>query len=195
MELGRTLAQARKLMERTVLPGETVVDATAGNGHDTLFLAELTGPEGRVLAFDIQQEALDSTRLRLGNLSDRAELILDSHDRVAVYAKGPVGGAMFNLGFLPNAGNRSVITRPETTVRAVHDLLGLLKKGGLITVCVYDGHEGGDRERDALLAYARRLREADVDVARYELINQKGYPPFLVAFEKKKEFREPLLMD
>ncbi|MFC7364456.1 MULTISPECIES: class I SAM-dependent methyltransferase [Bhargavaea] len=195
MELGRTLAHARKLMERTIRPGETAVDATAGNGHDTLFLAELAGPEGRVLAFDIQQDALDSTRVRLGNLADRAELILDSHDRVSDYVEGPVGGAMFNLGFLPNAGDRTVITRPETTVRAVHVLLGLLKKGGLITVCVYDGHEGGDRERDALLSYARRLREAEVDVARYELINQKGHPPFLVAFEKKKEFTEPTLMD
>lgn len=195
MQLGRALAQARKLMEQAVRPGETVVDATAGNGHDTLFLAELTGPEGRVLAFDIQQEALDSTRIRLGNLTECTQLILDSHDRVTDYTEGPVGGAMFNLGFLPNSGDRSVITRPETTVSAVHDLLGLLKKGGLITVCVYDGHEGGVRERDALLAYARRLREAEVDVSRYELINQKGQPPFLVAFEKKKEFKEPILVD
>ncbi|MCM3086337.1 class I SAM-dependent methyltransferase [Bhargavaea ginsengi] len=195
MELGRALAQARKLMERTVRPGETVVDATAGNGHDTLFLAELTGPEGHVLAFDIQQAALNATRARLGKLAERAELILDSHDHVADYAEGVVGGAMFNLGFLPNTGDRTVVTKPETTVRAVHALLGLLKKGGLITVCVYDGHEGGDLERDALLAYALRLRESDVDVARYELINQKGHPPFLVTFEKKKEFSKPELLD
>ncbi|MCW1928574.1 class I SAM-dependent methyltransferase [Bhargavaea beijingensis] len=195
MQLGRVLAQARKLMEQTVRPGETVVDATAGNGHDTLFLAELAGPGGHVLAFDIQQEALDSTRIRLGALAGRADLILDSHDRVADYTEGPVGGAMFNLGFLPNVGDRSVITQPDTTVSAVHNVLGLLKKGGLITVCVYDGHEGGDRERDALLAYASRLPEADVDVARYELVNQKGHPPFLVAFEKKKEFKEPILLD
>ncbi|MET3575335.1 class I SAM-dependent methyltransferase [Bhargavaea ullalensis] len=194
MELGRSLAQARRWMEKTVKPGETVIDGTAGNGHDTLFLAQLVGEAGTVLAFDIQQEALDSTAARLGGMSARVELILDSHSEAAKYADRPVGGAMFNLGFLPNTGDRTVITRPETTVRAIHSILGLLKKQGLITVCVYDGHEGGAEERDALLKYAGSLHESEVHVARYELLNQHGHPPFLIVFEKKKEFGEPAVI-
>lgn len=195
MEFGRTLAQARKWMELAVAPGDLVVDGTAGNGHDTAFLAELVGEAGTVLAFDVQQEALDATADRLGGMAGRVRLILDSHAEVAEYADGPVGGAMFNLGFLPNRGDRSVITRPESTVRAIRALLVLLKKGGLITVCVYDGHEGGAEERDALLRFAGRLHEADVHAARYELLNHRGHPPFLIVFEKKKDFTELRMFD
>lgn len=194
MEFGRALSQARNWMEKTVNKGETVVDATAGNGHDTLFLAGLVGAEGTVYAFDIQQEALDSTAERLGGADARIRLILDSHAEAKSYVEGPVGGAMFNLGFLPNTGDRSVVTRPESTVQAIHSLLGLLKTGGLITVCVYDGHEGGGAERDALLEYAARLHESEVHAARYELLNQTGRPPFLIVFEKKKEFSEPRMI-
>ena len=64
----------------------------------------------------------------------------------------------------------------------------MLKKGGIIAVSVYDGHEGGQEERDALLAYVKSLHQADVHVIRYELINQRNNPPFLIALEKMKEF-------
>ena len=83
--LHRVLPFAKRLISKTVLPGETVVDATAGNGHDTLFLAEHVGEEGHVYAFDIQQAALNSTAKRLGELTNRVSLILDSHENVDQY--------------------------------------------------------------------------------------------------------------
>lgn len=188
--LHRVLPFSKWLIAERVSPGETVVDATAGNGNDTLFLAELVGEDGKVIAFDIQQSALDSTKQRLGQLADRTELILDSHANVDHYVQGPIGGAMFNLGYLPYSDDLSIITKPESTIAAVHKLLGLLKKSGIITISVYDGHEGGKEERDALLAYVKTLHQADVHVIRYELLNQRNNPPFLIGLEKMRDFDE-----
>ncbi len=188
MKLLRVLPFAKYLLGETVIAGETVVDATAGNGNDTHFLAEQVGVNGHVYAFDIQQAALDSTAERLGVLNERVSLILDSHDNVEQYVNGPIGGAVFNLGYLPHSEDLSIVTKPDSTIKAIHTLLGMLKKGGIIAVSVYDGHEGGQEERDALLDYVKSLHQADVHVIRYELINQRNNPPFLIALEKMKEF-------
>ena len=146
-----------------------VVDATAGNGNDTLFLAEHVGENGHVYAFDIQQAALDATAERLGELTDRVSLIWDSHDNINQYVNRQIGGAVFNLGYLPHSDDLSIVTKPETTIKAIHTILGMLKKGGIICVSVYDGHEGGAKERDALLAYVKDLHQAEVHVAKYEI--------------------------
>ena len=193
--LHRVLPFSKRLLSETVLPGETVVDATAGNGNDTLFLAELVGEAGRVIAFDIQQAALEATAVRLGKLTERASLILDSHANVDQYVNQPIGGAMFNLGYLPYSDDKSIITKPDSTIEAIHKLLGMLKKGGIITISVYDGHDGGKEERDALLAYVKTLHQADVHVIRYELLNQRNNPPFLVALEKVKDFDDVFQID
>ena len=182
-------------MSKTIVPGETLVDATAGNGNDTLFLAEQVGEDGHVFAFDIQQQALDSTKERLGELAKHVTLILDSHANVDEYVRGPIGGAMFNLGYLPYSDDLSVITKAESTIAAIHKLLGLLRKDGIITISVYDGHEGGKEERDALLAYVGKLHQGDVHVARYEIVNQRNNPPFLLAIEKLRDFDEVRIVD
>lgn len=97
---------------------------------------------------------------------------------------------MFNLGYLPYSEDLSIITKPDSTIEAIDKLLGMLKKGGIITISVYDGHDGGKEERDALLAYVKSLHQADVHVARYELLNQRKNPPFLIAIEKVRDFDE-----
>ncbi|NYF25228.1 class I SAM-dependent methyltransferase [Sporosarcina sp. JAI121] len=188
MKLHRILPFARQLFSETVIAGETVVDATMGNGNDTFFLAELVGEKGHVFAFDIQQEALDSTAERLGELNERVSLILDSHANVEKYVDGRIGCAVFNLGYLPHSEDFSIVTKADSTIKAIHTLLGLLKKGGIIAISVYDGHEGGVEERDALLQYVKSLHQADVHVVRYEMINQRNNPPFLIALEKMKDF-------
>nr|WP_075529266.1 class I SAM-dependent methyltransferase [Sporosarcina ureilytica] len=195
MILHRVLPLSKRLIEQTVLPGETVVDATAGNGNDTKFLAELVGEEGHVFAFDIQRQALDSTAERLQELTERVTLVLDSHANAEKYIQTPIGGAMFNLGYLPYSDDLSIITKPDSTIEAIHKLLGLLKKDGMITIAVYDGHEGGKEEREALLQYVTKLHQADVHVAKYELLNQLNNPPFLLAIEKLRDFEEPRMLD
>ncbi len=188
--LQRVLPFSKRLIEKASLPGETVVDATAGNGNDTQFLAEHVGDKGHVFAFDVQQQALDSTAKRLQDLVKRVTLVLDSHANVDQYVQAPIAGAMFNLGYLPHSHDLSIITKPDSTIEAVHKLLSLLKKEGIITIAVYDGHEGGKEERDALLNYVMKLHQSDVHVAKYEMVNQPNNPPFLLAIEKLRDFTE-----
>ena len=188
MKLLRILPFARQLLRDTIIPGETVVDATAGNGNDTEFLAQHVGDSGHVFAFDIQQAALDATGIRLGELNERVTLVLDSHENVKQYIKRQIGGAVFNLGYLPHSEDLTIVTTPDSTIKAIDIMLGMLKKGGIIAISVYDGHEGGSEERDALLDYVKNLHQADVHVIRYELVNQRNHPPFLIALEKKNDF-------
>ncbi|HEY4566811.1 MAG TPA: class I SAM-dependent methyltransferase [Savagea sp.] len=188
--LHRVLPMSKRWIATQAGKGSTVIDATAGNGNDTKFLAELVGEEGHVYAFDIQKEALDSTHARLveHGLERRVTLIQDSHANVATYVDRPIDAAMFNLGYLPYSDDLSVITRAESTIAAIDAMLDLLKKDGIITVSVYDGHPGGPEERDALMAYVRTLHQKDVHVARFELLNQRSNPPHLLAFEKMRDF-------
>ncbi|PIC74842.1 class I SAM-dependent methyltransferase [Sporosarcina sp. P17b] len=188
--LHRVLPIAKRLISERVQPGDTVVDATAGNGNDTVFLAGLVGDEGQVLAFDIQQQALNVTEQKLGELASRTTLVHDSHANVCKYVQSEISGAMFNLGYLPYSEDLSIVTTPSSTIAALESLLSLLKKSGIITITVYDGHEGGKEERDALLDYVSTLHQGDVHAIRYELLNQRRNPPFLLALEKMKDFTE-----
>lgn len=189
MRLERVLQYAKTLLRDTIEIGDTVVDATAGNGHDTLFLAELVGDTGRVYAFDVQQQAVDATMNRLAEagVQARCEVILDGHEQVANYVSTPIKAAVFNLGYLPGAAH-DVITKPSTTVAALESLLQQLVVGGMIVLVIYYGHEGGKEERDRVLDYAASLPQKQVHVLRYEFINQQNDPPFVIALEKVKEF-------
>jgi tRNA A58 N-methylase Trm61 len=86
------LELAHASVQRAVKPGSVAVDATAGNGNDTLFLAGLVGTSGLVLAFDIQPEALEKTRAVLENakLAARVRLFLTGHENIAACLQGNV---------------------------------------------------------------------------------------------------------
>lgn len=142
---------ARQELERAAVPGGLAIDATMGNGHDTLLLARLVGPSGRVIAFDTQPPALVSTRARLDEAGcENVELICAGHERMAEFVQKPVCAAAFNLGWLPG-GAHGHTTRAETTVPAVRAALALLAPGGLISICAYPGHAEGRAELDALI--------------------------------------------
>ncbi|MGE7980817.1 class I SAM-dependent methyltransferase [Solibacillus sp. NPDC093137] len=189
MKLERVLQYAQTLLEMSVSEGDIAVDATAGNGHDTLFLANLVGDDGYVYAFDVQKEAVDATLHRLldNALEHRAIVLRDGHENVANYIHKPVSAAIFNLGYLPGS-NHEIVTQPNTTIQAIESLLKLLKVGGMIVLVVYHGHEGGKDERDEVIRYVSDLPQKHVHVLRYEFVNQKNDPPFIIALEKVKEF-------
>ena len=186
MKLERVLPYVKTLLKKTVLPGEHVIDATAGNGHDTLFLAQLVGLDGQVYAFDVQQTAIDATIARLGEWNHNATVIHAGHETIANHVTEEIAAAVFNLGYLPGA-DHSIITRPDTTILAIESCLDLLKVGGLVILVVYHGHEGGENEKDGLLEYVRSLPQSFVHVLKYEFINQQNHPPFVLAIEKMKE--------
>ncbi|EON71619.1 class I SAM-dependent methyltransferase [Lysinibacillus sphaericus] len=188
MKLQRVLQYAQQLLTEAIEDGDTVVDATAGNGHDTLFLAQLVGDDGQVFAFDVQKSAVDATLHRLldNALEHRALVLHTGHEHVAKHVQKPVAAAIFNLGYLPGS-DHDIITKPNTTILALTDLLQLLKIGGLIVLVVYHGHPGGKEERNAVMDYVSHLPQKYVHVLKYEFLNQQNDPPFIIAIEKMKE--------
>ena len=186
MKLRNARYLARDMIDELILPGDTVVDATAGNGHDTLYLAQKVGQNGKVYAFDVQQAALDSTlkRLEENGCAAQAELILDSHANMAQYVKEASKAVLFNLGWLPT-GDHNVTTLVESTLAAVSAAMELVQSGGMVSVCIYPGHEEGTREKHALVKML-----AQVDIRKYNIlwcdfINQREDSPKVVLIQKE----------
>jgi SAM-dependent methyltransferase len=159
----RLTAEAANWIEGALSEGGLAVDATVGNGYDTLFLAHRVGPRGRVIGFDVQKAALAGARelLKFVGSVGRVSLIHDSHSRLEDYlpAGAVIQGAMFNLGYLPR-GNRQIITKPETTVAALSAVLRHLADRGRVTLLVYRGHEGGPEEYSGLRRFLEELPDA-----------------------------------
>lgn len=192
MKIEGVLPFTRKLLAKVLDEGNIAVDATIGNGHDMLYLAELVGDKGMVYGFDIQEDAIHATASKVSErgLSDRVTLFHLGHEHIQkaipLEHHGKIAGAVFNLGYLPG-GDKTIVTRPDTTVSAVHQLLSIMDTSGIIIIVIYPGHEHGAMERDLLLEFARTLDQKVVDVLQYQFINQKNNPPFLIAIEKKEK--------
>ena len=178
-----TLAQAQ--VDLVAGEGSIAVDATAGNGYDTLYLAEKVGNSGHVYSFDIQEEALQNTRERLKTkgLSERVSLIPDSHANISEYVTEEVSVMMYNLGYLPG-GNQEVTTTARVTLESVEKSLTLLVPGGIITIVVYPGHPEGKREKELLMAYCSELIPAKAAILYTRLLNQEGLPPELIIIQR-----------
>ncbi len=188
--LPRVLDVAHALLAEVLTPGAVAVDATLGNGHDTLFLARQVGPAGHVYGFDVQQAALDQTRRRLAEagLAERCTLFRCGHEQMAevlpAAVRGRVQAVTFNLGYLPGGSDRSVITRPDTTLPALEAALALLAPGGRLTVVLYTGHPGGAGEARAVEDWAASLDPQAAQAVRYACINNPRNPPSLIAVAK-----------
>ena len=186
MQLRNARYLSRDLLAGFVRPGDAVVDATAGNGHDTLALCQTVGPAGAVYAFDVQEAALASTRALLeqnGVLDGRVHLILDSHANMERHVPGPVRCVLFNLGWLPT-GDHGITTRVPSTLAAVDAALRLLAPGGAASICCYPGHEEGARELAAL-----RTSLEGLDIRRYNVLearfaNQRADAPHLFLVQR-----------
>ncbi|MEH7379633.1 class I SAM-dependent methyltransferase [Bacillus sp. JJ1533] len=190
MKLDRILPFARNLLKHAVNEGDYAVDATIGNGHDTAFLASLVGKSGRVFGFDIQKEAVENTTSRLKDeeLLDCVSLFHESHNQmlttIPTEAHGKIAGAVFNLGYLPG-GNKEIVTKPDSTIEAIEQLLSLMKPEGVIVLVVYHGHQEGALERDRLIEYCSTLDQNRAHVLMYRFMNQMNNPPFIIAIEKR----------
>lgn len=161
-----------------VKSGEICIDATAGNGNDTLLLAELVGESGKIYAFDIQEQALKKTRERLEEkgLENRVELILDSHAEMGTRIEEEVSCIVFNFGYLPG-GNHSLSTKKESSIKAIETGLSLLKKGGLMSLCIYSGGDSGFEEKDGILQYLHTLDSKKYLVIVSQYYNRPNNPP------------------
>ena len=147
-------------LEGGVSHGDIAIDATAGNGHDTVKLAELVGRDGKVIAIDLQDAAIQSTKTRLESVGflNRCELIQNDHAAAlkqleAAYSK-QASAITFNLGYLPGS-DKQVQTSAENTLPALDSAMRLLKPTGLLLVTAYRGHAGGPEEAEQVALWMR----------------------------------------
>ncbi|WP_200415880.1 tRNA (mnm(5)s(2)U34)-methyltransferase [Virgibacillus salexigens] len=182
------LHYAHYLLEGSIDKNETVIDATCGNGYDTLFLSNVVGKNGHVLAFDIQDDAIIATKQKLEeNNRTNVSVIQDSHANLQAYIPTNeflIGGAVFNLGYLPKS-DKSIVTKGQSTINAINTILQYLKTSGLIVLVVYHGHEGGEEEKQIVLKHVMKLNQRKYHVLRYGFINQRNNPPFIIAIQKR----------
>ena len=162
--------------------GDVAVDFTMGNGNDTLFLSRTVGESGKVYAFDIQEEALVSTaaHLEAEGAPKNYELICASHHRVKEFVNEPIKAGIFNLGYLPRSGKKSVTTMRETTFPAVRAALELLAPDGVLIVAIYPGHEEGDAEGKMICDYLATISRHKVCATRINILNSPTSPYFIV---------------
>ncbi|MBM3966758.1 MAG: methyltransferase domain-containing protein [Planctomycetes bacterium] len=147
--------EAQNRVRDWIAPGDIAIDATAGNGFDTLFLANAVGPNGLVYAIDLQSAAIERVHAKLdeADLSARVELCVGDHAELERFVRGEhrtrVACAMFNLGYLPFS-DKSIVTRAESSLPAIRTAASMLRPCGILTVLAYVGHEGGREEADAI---------------------------------------------
>lgn len=183
-------SKAQTFIEKAVSPGDLVIDATLGNGHDTLFLARLVGPTGKVYGFDIQLAAHRETlnRLQQAGLTHQVGLLHQGHEAMVrclpSALQGRIRAAMFNLGYLPGT-DKKITTFPETTIEALESCKTMLMSGGRMTVVAYTGHPGGNEEANAVEQWTASLdpTEWSCDTIRPNSLHSS--PPKLYCCEKR----------
>jgi tRNA A58 N-methylase Trm61 len=187
------------MVGKHVKKGDIVVDATAGNGNDTLALSNLVGEEGKVYAFDVQEEAIERTWNLLVESSSfcsigkealqiegNTVLICDSHEKMSSYISetGKVAAVVFNLGYLPS-GDKSINTTAQSSVKAIDESLKILKKGGIVSIVMYPGTEIGEIERNEVLVYSQDLPPSEYHVCYCSFPNQSHMSPEILWIEVK----------
>jgi len=183
--LSNAINISNNIINQKVKEGMVVVDATVGNGKDTLKLAQKVGELGKVYGFDIQKLAIDNTTtlLKENGIYNRVDLIHDSHVNISNYITNKIDFAIFNLGYLPK-GDHSIITKPESTIEAIKSILSFLHINGILIVVSYYGHKGGIKEKNEIENYFKILDQKKFTVVKMDFLNQINNPPIIFCIEK-----------
>lgn len=186
MNLFHITKLAQDYASTAITKGDRVIDGTAGNGSDTVFLAEKVGQTGQVYAFDIQEDAIKNTKAKISEKAyeNIVQLIQDSHANIDQYVEGPISCAMFNLGYLPK-GDPAIITKGDSSVKALKKSLELLKVKGIITICIYTSHKGGLEEASIVEAYLEELDKHKYKVLKYSCLNDHS-SPYIILITRMK---------
>lgn len=180
-----TLSMVHEFLKQSIKPGAFCIDATAGKGRDTALLCRLAGNTGRVLAFDIQPDAVRQTRALLEQEGLQAQVFLDSHASMEQYAAPEsVDCIVFNFGRLPG-GDPHIVTKADSSLRAIDAGLRLLKVGGAMAIALYYGKENGYEERDAVLRYLAELDDRKFSVLACSWSNRRNDPPMPIFIWKE----------
>jgi predicted methyltransferase len=179
---------AHNLIRKDIFYGDIVIDATLGTGEDTVFLAELVGNRGKVHAFDIQGKAweISEKKLLAVGLADRVDFHLVNHEKVNDVIKTPVKAIMYNLGYMP--GEESGIkTKGSSSLNSIRIGLSLLQPGGIMTICIYRGHEGGQDEADLIKKYLSTLPAKKYYLYELVQVNKSDKAPTLIYIRKRNQ--------
>ncbi len=171
-----------------IKPNATVIDATLGNGHDLLKIADYLSKEGTIYGFDIQLAAIQKSEALLStaqNIAPKVRLIHDSHTNFKQHISEPVDFIIYNLGYLPG-GDKAITTIAESTLKSIQAGLELLTANGIMLIAVYHGHEAGKAEKTAIEDYLQSLDQKYFHVLQEAFVNQRNNPPFIYLIEKAK---------
>ena len=179
------LSLHKYFLEPYVKEGATCVDFTMGNGHDTLFLSKSVGENGRVFAFDVQEQALASTKKLLTEekAPENYTLILDSHANLKKHVSCEINAGVFNLGWLPGS-DKKITTQTDSTLAAVTDAMSLMAHDSIILIAVYPGHEEGKKEGNALDDLFSGISRFEFCIGKFRIVNSAS-SPFFYTVEKK----------
>ena len=167
----------RLILENCCDKDMVAVDATCGNGKDTLFLAQHCL---KVYGFDIQKQAIENTEALLReNGMTNYQLFNDSFSRMEELVPEGVDIIVFNLGYLPG-GDKNITTTAEETLKGLKAALAILKPHGTISMTLYWGHPQGKIEREAVLEYCRGLDGKAYHITYLSLPNQDNCPPEII---------------
>ncbi|OHE29263.1 MAG: hypothetical protein A2Y45_03380 [Tenericutes bacterium GWC2_34_14] len=175
------LDQAHAILSSLLSKDDVVVDATMGNGYDTLFLSEIAK---EVYAFDIQLNAIAKTKEKVGELS-HVHLIHDSHENLINYVN-TFKAVIFNLGYLPQ-GDKEITTKTKTTLKTLNLILPILKKDGFIQLIVYPGHEEGKSEDQAIQSWIQTLNPHHYHIIETRFLHEEKHPPYMLMIYKTKD--------
>lgn len=189
MKHARLTHVAHEMMRLVLRPGDTAIDATCGNGHDTTFLAKSVGPTGRIYAFDVQESAIHSTRAAVEKeipIGSHPAIMLERrcHSEMQAVAGSNVARAIcFNLGYLPG-GDKSLTTSIESTVSAVEAAFEVITSGGLISLLCYTAHPGGMEEYDAVKNLVSNLPTGYWVSTELRLLNRPSAPVLILVWRR-----------
>lgn len=183
------LQLAHETWAKLVQAGDTVVDATCGNGHDARILAALAlgRNQGRLILFDRQEQALQKS---LQNLHDMPLEQIEAHNLChskmdTVIAPHSCKLIVFNLGYLPG-GDKSYTTHGDTTLQAIKAAMGCLQPKGTISITCYPGHPAGKIEEEQVVAFCQGLDLQEWSVSSHRIINRQNHPHLLFVCHNKK---------
>lgn len=180
---------AQDIIKKVIAETDVAVDATLGNGNDTLFLSNILH-KGKVYSFDIQAIAIERFKKTIDEQNIKNVILInDGHENILNYVKEAPKAIMFNLGYLPG-GDEKIITRPETTLKALSNSLKILKPGGIITLVVYTGHTGGAEEGHMLDEFVKNLDPKIYSVMQIKFVNRDERAPYLIVIEKNDSYNE-----
>ena len=170
-------------VENLIKDGDVVVDATVGNGNDTLKLSNAVGKGGKVYGFDIQSEAIESAQKQKYKY-DNVIFLNKSHDEIEEYVSEEVRAVFFNLGYLPG-GDHNISTKSETTLPAIEKSMSLLIPGGIVLLVIYRGGDTGFSESESVVEYLKNIDYKKFNVLFYDYINRPKNPPMVAVIQKK----------